>query len=276
MRSYFDFDFPHFARRVRDRSIFAMSLSVILLLLGVTHLAGAQAPTIGETPNGSELSKQATETSQQEPSEEEEPASAASSTSSGDTDDVPDAPTPDELEQAVMSPAARAELGESDARSVGKPLADQKKLELAEGEESSVIVADQLDSTRNPNAEGLETNASATSESTEPMSTSSQSIGAPQAIADQTAGDRRPYLGLIAGSQSAKVTKVRERTAASLAGFNVGDVLLAVNDTPIKGFEEFLEVISKFQPGDGVDVVVQRRGRPTKLFVILGVKSSGR
>ena len=220
----------------------------------------AQAPTIGETPHGSDLVRESTETSQLS-SGQIEPDAQENGDDNVPDEDVPKPPTPEELEQAIAAsgPAANPD---------GSTTPGSSPSESASGIDSSVISVDKFnippdDATKDSEVEPKPTPPT-------PSATTSAVAARPSS---GTKSQRRPYLGLVAGSRSATVTKVRDRTAASLAGFAVGDVLVQVNDTPVESFEQFLQVIARHLPGDAIDVVVRRDERPQKLFVILGVKS---
>lgn len=227
--------------------------------------ASPQSPTIGDAGESAPLAQQQGEGA--DPKETEQ----AASESAGVADTVPDIPTPEELEQAKA--ATTAEKGGAKPSPVEPPPAslDSPALKI----ESAPVDAPQPRSTE-PTSSRNPVNAKLAS----PEETATQ--GAPVEPANRAAKGivkspivdaRRPYLGVVCGSQSATVLRVKERTAASLAGFEVGDVLLKVNGQPVAGFEQFLAVVNQNRPGDTLDVEVQRGEGTTELFVILGAKS---
>ena len=61
-------------------------------------------------------------------------------------------------------------------------------------------------------------------------------------------------------SEGAYVADFADRSVAKEAGIEVGDVIIAVNDAKVKSGNALQEQISKYRPGDKVNVKVNRKG----------------
>ena len=61
-------------------------------------------------------------------------------------------------------------------------------------------------------------------------------------------------------SEGAYVSEFAEKSAAKAAGIEVGDVIIAVNGTKVKTSHALQEQISKYRPGDKVQITVNRNG----------------
>jgi len=81
----------------------------------------------------------------------------------------------------------------------------------------------------------------------------------------EQAGLRGPQL--VRRRRGPFVLESVDRTAA--------DLILAINDQPTTTVEAFLEFLAQRQPGERVEVTVQRDGRPLKIVVRLGDSGSG-
>lgn len=79
-------------------------------------------------------------------------------------------------------------------------------------------------------------------------------------------------LGIdLAGlSHPARVDGVRPGSAADKAGLKEDDVILKVNGKEIPGNEVLIKTIGSYQPGDKVELVVQREGKELTLNAVLG------
>jgi Do/DeqQ family serine protease len=75
-------------------------------------------------------------------------------------------------------------------------------------------------------------------------------------------------------NEGAYVSEFAEQSPAKQAGMEVGDVIVAVNDTKVKSASDLQEQISRFRPGDKVKVSV-KRGNTDKTFDITLKNSSG-
>ena len=70
--------------------------------------------------------------------------------------------------------------------------------------------------------------------------------------------------------KGAFVQEVDPDRAAGKAGMKVGDVIVAVDGTPIASSDDLGAVIRRQQPGDAVAVIVERKGARRRLTVALG------
>jgi len=57
---------------------------------------------------------------------------------------------------------------------------------------------------------------------------------------------------------------------AEQAGLRVGDVILAIDRTPINRMHPLADVISQYEPGDRITLRLQRDGEEQSVRVILG------
>lgn len=87
------------------------------------------------------------------------------------------------------------------------------------------------------------------------------------------AGGYGPYFGSIPdfgeADQGVKFADVRENSPAGNAGLRGGDVMTSFGGQPIKTLVDFTVALRKFKPGDEVEVVVQRDGKPLTVKVLL-------
>lgn len=75
------------------------------------------------------------------------------------------------------------------------------------------------------------------------------------------------------GGSGALVSNVVAGSAAASAGIEVGDVVVAVDDTPITGQAALVATIRTLQPGDKVVVSLVRDGVPREVTATLGERS---
>lgn len=84
----------------------------------------------------------------------------------------------------------------------------------------------------------------------------------------------RPRLGVAidtpVDTEGAVVTSVAQPSAAARAGVQPGDVITAVDGTPIDSPDRLVEVIAGYAPGDTVQLQVVRGGTPQAISVTLG------
>ncbi len=64
----------------------------------------------------------------------------------------------------------------------------------------------------------------------------------------------------------ARVDSIEPGSAAAEAGFDVGDIIAAIDGTPISSFSEVQRIVS-VSAGEPLDVIVERGGVPVELFV---------
>ena len=70
-------------------------------------------------------------------------------------------------------------------------------------------------------------------------------------------------------SEGACVSDFAERSSAKEAGIEKGDVIIAVNGAKVKNANALQEQISKYRPGDKVEITVDRNGSNKKFTVEL-------
>jgi S1-C subfamily serine protease len=104
-------------------------------------------------------------------------------------------------------------------------------------------------------------------------------IATAKRIADQLAAGEavaRAGLGLSGpsttptGSAGAYVQSVTSGGAADKAGIKSGDLIVAVDGIPIRGFDELRGMTSGYSPGDNVVVEINRDGQVIEIDVTLG------
>ncbi|MEZ5183438.1 MAG: trypsin-like peptidase domain-containing protein [Acidimicrobiales bacterium] len=83
---------------------------------------------------------------------------------------------------------------------------------------------------------------------------------------DQSVKDE---LGITASS-GAVVTAVDPDSAAGAAGIQEGDVIVEIDGEAVGGSGDATSIVRSHQPGDQVDVVIERRGQRQTLSVTLG------
>jgi serine protease Do len=72
------------------------------------------------------------------------------------------------------------------------------------------------------------------------------------------------------GASGAYVKSVTPDGAADLAGIMPGDLIVAVDDTPIHVFDELRGTISAYNPGDTAVITIERDGQRSQVTVTLG------
>jgi len=94
---------------------------------------------------------------------------------------------------------------------------------------------------------------------------------------------QRGWLGVSIGSvnsqmvkefeltvnEGAYVSAFAEKSSAKDAGIKEGDVVVKIDETPIKSSTALIEYIGRHRPGDKVNVVVNRKGKELTLPVVL-------
>lgn len=82
------------------------------------------------------------------------------------------------------------------------------------------------------------------------------------------------YLGTIPDYDDAqkgvKLSGVREGSPAEKGGLKGGDVIVSLGGKPIGTINDYMEVLSRYKPGDAADVVVKRDGKDVSLKVTFG------
>ena len=57
------------------------------------------------------------------------------------------------------------------------------------------------------------------------------------------------------------VTAVSEGGSAKSAGIKEGDIILSINEVKVNSTEQLLEQVSKYRPGDKINVFIKRKGK---------------
>lgn len=86
---------------------------------------------------------------------------------------------------------------------------------------------------------------------------------------------RLGYLGVRTddpafGRSGAMVVRVEPGSPADQAGIEEGDLVISVNGTPIRGFEELASIIRATQPGQKLDLDIERERKQLNLSVTVG------
>jgi len=75
-------------------------------------------------------------------------------------------------------------------------------------------------------------------------------------------GERRVSLGIVpdyaVSSDGVRIAEVRAETPAAQAGLQVGDVISALNGTPVHDLREYTQVLQELAPGDAVEIQYRR------------------
>ncbi len=77
-------------------------------------------------------------------------------------------------------------------------------------------------------------------------------------------------FGAQTGTSGIGIVSVLEDSAAEAAGLQVGDAVISVNETAVETVDAFIEEISSLQPGDSIDITVEREGETVDLTATLG------
>lgn len=88
---------------------------------------------------------------------------------------------------------------------------------------------------------------------------------------------RRPWLGVMLDKDDngAKITSVNKGTPAEKAGLKEGDIIMRVDEMPVKSPEDLTKAISKFKPEDKAIITFKRGKKEQKATVTLGSKTGG-
>jgi hypothetical protein len=91
--------------------------------------------------------------------------------------------------------------------------------------------------------------------------------GAPQAFLGVMVG---PAEGKAGGEGGARINSVMPDSPAADAGLAEGDVITGVDDTPVSGPQQFVELVRGHKPGDRLIIKWTRDGKPMEKRVTLG------
>jgi serine protease Do len=76
-------------------------------------------------------------------------------------------------------------------------------------------------------------------------------------------------------SGSAVISRVQDGTPAAEAGLKAGDIITAINGKKLNEYLQVSNLISSMQPGDEVDLTINRNGEQETLAVTLGSRKEG-
>jgi putative serine protease PepD len=99
-----------------------------------------------------------------------------------------------------------------------------------------------------------------------------------KSVADQLiAGEKvqHAYVGvqlLSTSTNGAQISQVQSGTPATAAGLKVGDLITAIDGTPITSTNEFIADIDNYTPGQVVTLTIKRAGQTMQVKVTLGVR----
>jgi S1-C subfamily serine protease len=71
------------------------------------------------------------------------------------------------------------------------------------------------------------------------------------------------------GDSVAKIVQIKPNTPASQAGLQAGDVVTAINGTPITTSDQFIATLDNYKPGQRVTLSIQRSGQSKQVTVTL-------
>jgi serine protease Do len=83
-----------------------------------------------------------------------------------------------------------------------------------------------------------------------------------------------PTLPELPGGQGAVVQEVVVGSPAEDAGVAIGDIITAVDGTPIDANHRLADVVSQYQPGDRIKLTVLRAGATKSITATLGENPS--
>lgn len=92
---------------------------------------------------------------------------------------------------------------------------------------------------------------------------------------NQGPNDAKPNKALLGVStekveEGARVMLVSKESAAAKAGIKEGDIIVKLNETKIEGPKELFEAVSKYKPGEKVNVAYLRDGKESSTDVVFG------
>src|SRR5579859_2684327 len=90
----------------------------------------------------------------------------------------------------------------------------------------------------------------------------------------KSAGEERGFLGIQfqAMDGEAKISGFADGSPAEKAGLKEGDVIVKIQDKPIKEVGDLMEVMQKTKPGEKRSVTVKRDDKEKIVTVTLGTK----
>lgn len=96
---------------------------------------------------------------------------------------------------------------------------------------------------------------------------------------DMQAGKlRRPFLGIMPadrdGADGAEVVRVVPNSPAARAGIRLGDVILSLNNVPVRRSADVTSVLRRMKPGDRLQIDILRGTQRLRVTVTLGERTN--
>ncbi|MCS6950558.1 MAG: S1C family serine protease [bacterium] len=89
---------------------------------------------------------------------------------------------------------------------------------------------------------------------------------------------RRPFLGVMPadrdGVEGAEVVRVVPNSPAARAGIRLGDVILSLNNVPVRRAADVTSLLRRLKPGDRIQVEILRGSQRLRLSVTLGERQA--
>ena len=95
-----------------------------------------------------------------------------------------------------------------------------------------------------------------------------EEISVPVTLAAHPEDEEKAYLGVNMAA-SAMIGRVQEDSPAADAGMEKGDVITAVDEMDVAGYEDLVAALAEYSPGDEVQVTVDRDGEEVTVPVTL-------
>ena len=83
---------------------------------------------------------------------------------------------------------------------------------------------------------------------------------------------RRRLAAEQLGGSVAKIVQIKPNTPASQAGLQTGDVVTAINGTPITTSDQFIATLDNYKPGQQVTLTIKRSGQSKQVKVTLAIR----
>ncbi len=89
---------------------------------------------------------------------------------------------------------------------------------------------------------------------------------------------RRPFLGIMPadhdGADGAEVVRVVPNSPAARAGIRLGDVILSLNNVPVRRAADVTSVLRRMKPGDRLQIDILRGTQRLRVTVTLGERAN--
>ncbi|MGP0067990.1 MAG: trypsin-like peptidase domain-containing protein [Isosphaeraceae bacterium] len=76
-------------------------------------------------------------------------------------------------------------------------------------------------------------------------------------------------LGILSPDRTNRVNEVAPNSPASLGDLQIGDVIIAVNDVPIRDFDELLLAVNAYPAGEAIRLKILRSDKPIERTLVL-------